>query len=386
VTDAAFVGWWIGTKARPLFYGTEVPGLQGGQGTFNPRITGWDPVAKGDLLLTLSDNDETYELRAPADGYQASLTQWSWAEGGCAGQTRPQLPVPLRADLSTGGQWIEGTLHRVDDCHGVPTPYETHAVVLFAEFTPSAPLEGPLPQTINGAPVHAENTTAGTSIKTLTTPASDWTSLRTAVLGAIEDPDNGLLEAELEWAEGEDGNDPSTEPATNPAPPGTPEPTEKQRWCERTPPGVTDVSPPGDDPWKVIETYITSEGFYADLLAGSEQFGDSTKPVVYRTIRGFGLRKIILKHGWTSADRADTIDALLHPATPPEYAPAGTPLGDRGRVLFRGRPYDFPDPSRVDSGAPGRCQRVVVIDRQAEGDEPSARGIITSYGRYEPSL
>jgi hypothetical protein len=205
-------------------------------------------------------------------------------------------------------------------------------------------------------------------------------------LGAVADPENALLEAQIEWAEGEDGEDPATEPATHAAPPETPDVTEKERWCERTAPGVTDVDPPGDDPWKVSEAYSTSEGFSADLLAGSELLGDPSKPYAWRTLEGFGLRKIIAKHGWTSADRADTIDALLNPVTPPEYAPAGTTLGNRGRVVFKGRPYDFPDPSRVGAGAPGRCQRIVVIDRQARPDEPRSREIITSFGAYDKTL
>jgi hypothetical protein len=123
------------------------------------------------------------------------------------------------------------------------------------------------------------------------------------------------------------------------------------------------------------------------MLVGSEFMG--ADPLEWDSLEGFGLRKIIAKHGWMPVDRDDTMAVLLKPGVP---ATPGSTLWEKyGRYRFYGDFYDFPDPLRVPAGTPGRCRRVVVVDTKTRTDEsgqptePRPRGIVTSFGAYVPS-
>jgi len=193
----------------------------------------------------------------------------------------------------------------------------------------------------------------------------------------LNSADGEWLRNQYIWSLDEDGQDPATEPVkVGFAPPETPDPEDQKRWCERTPPGTTYVVPPfGLNEFTLFETYPTSVGIDADMLYGSE-FRNDPNGYTWSSLRGFGLRKIIAKHGWMPADKGDTLTAL-------GQVPQG-PIGPGGRYRFKGPVYDFPDPGRVPSGTPGRCQRVVVVDTVARPGEPRAKGIVTSYGAFVP--
>lgn len=226
-------------------------------------------------------------------------------------------------------------------------------------------------------------------------PAPD-ASVTTQLIGEfLDSPEGAPIRNQILWSMGADGGDTMTEPiqapdaptttgpTTESAPPDTPPETDSRRWCERTAPGVTDVTLPSDtNEFTIWESYDTSSGVPTDMLHGTELLGNPDIDYAWRSIQGFGLRKIIRKHGWTAADRDDTKSALLMPPTlvyPPEHT-----LGRKyGRVEYRGAFYNFPDPTRVPLGTPdGRCQRVVAINTKAIEGEPKSRGIVTSYAEY----
>lgn len=89
--------------------------------------------------------------------------------------------------------------------------------------------------------------------------------------------------------------------------------------------------------------------------------------------KGFGFRKIIQYHGWTSVDINSTRQALKRP--PVEVTQATSKIPER-------QIYDGPTYTPGPGAEPGQyCRRRVVVETQSRAGEPRARGIITSYGR-----
>src|SRR6185312_13755090 len=80
--------------------------------------------------------------------------------------------------------------------------------------------------------------------------------------------------------------------------------------------------------------------------------------------RGWGYEHIKAKHGWTSVDEDATRSALLT-----------SPFPNRKESDA----YDYIGPEYVQSGVD--CVREVVVNYGVKGEEPLARGIVTSYGR-----
>ena len=98
--------------------------------------------------------------------------------------------------------------------------------------------------------------------------------------------------------------------------------------------------------------------------------------------RGFGIRKIMAKQGWSVADRDATIAALQRP---PVLTPSDFPTGfnrEVGRYKFEGPDYSPSDPSVVTKA--GGCRRIVSVDSVAWPGESQPRGIITSFGAFVP--
>jgi hypothetical protein len=202
----------------------------------------------------------------------------------------------------------------------------------------------------------------------------------------LESSEAEALRAQLDWERGEDGQDPSTEPIKVGTTPATPPATDPRRFCEHTPPGTTDTFVPEVNEFTLMSTYPTSKGFTAQLRAGSELLGSGS--YIWKNVKGFGLRKIIAKHGWLPSDRADTAAALVTPWQTKDYAAEepGTDLAAWGRFEFDGPPYALPSGSGAPTGTPGACHRIVVVDTLARNGEPTNRGIITSYAGYDANL
>lgn len=165
----------------------------------------------------------------------------------------------------------------------------------------------------------------------------------------------------FEWADYD--RDPATDPRTTPA--GTTlDATQWQRWCELSTPGAGYVAS-NEDKWAQKEYFPASSlGFGVPLLWGEDTSG-SAPGGDYSGVKGFGFRKIALKHGWTESDRVATQEALMYPST------------TQGRYrMFQGPEYN---PVSVYAKPGAKCARRVVVELVGKDNAP-ARQIITSYG------
>jgi len=80
--------------------------------------------------------------------------------------------------------------------------------------------------------------------------------------------------------------------------------------------------------------------------------------------RGWGCKHSKAKHGWTSVDEDATRSALLTSPFPNREEPDS---------------YVYIGPEYVQNGID--CVRQAVVNYAVKGEEPLARGIVTSYGR-----
>ena len=163
-----------------------------------------------------------------------------------------------------------------------------------------------------------------------------------------------------------------------------PDPDNWQRWCELSLPGTNYMSvnsvPGAFDVYPNAGPYPSSTLGSVDMLYGDDD-EDQAKYGPWSKIKGFGIRKIAAKHGWSAADDAATAATLLAPTSV-----TGPSNSDDERYVFRGSMYTPTNPSvPLPYANQALCQRVVVVATQARQGEPRSRSIITSYGKWTGS-
>jgi hypothetical protein len=141
--------------------------------------------------------------------------------------------------------------------------------------------------------------------------------------------------------------------------------------------GEYPVSPPANDPTPEAFDQITDSALVerptflslhgSTLLRwGSVSLDTEAEPIDYP---GWGYQHVKAKHGWSRADEAATRAALLTSAFPNRRTADS---------------WDYIGPEYA--GGRVTCVREVVVNHARTGEEPGARGIITSYGRPLASL
>jgi hypothetical protein len=208
-----------------------------------------------------------------------------------------------------------------------------------------------------------------------------------AVKTAIDGDGFDLIRAERDWQR-YDGVDTMGEPYAHGYPYIAPPAENEDRWCEYSAPGngYAAVNPDAAmyDVWReyAISVQFPSASGLVPMYYGT----DSAKPnpsLLVDKIVGFGVRKVAAKHGYGPQDEAETQTALAA-----GISTLVNPVAFPGRYRFVGPSYDPPDPSRilasmVPVGKKVVCNRVVIVDTEPLFGAPQARGIITSYGRYD---
>ncbi len=130
-------------------------------------------------------------------------------------------------------------------------------------------------------------------------------------------------------------------------------------------------APPNDptpEPFDVItdESLVERETFLSSHGNTMVRWGEVVPALEYR---GWGYQHVKAKHGWTRVDETATRAALMtigfqDDEDPDSYSYFGPSYELNGRV----------------------CTREVIVNYGVQGEDPAAKGIITSYGRPVSSL
>jgi hypothetical protein len=360
---AGWLGWEIGTALRPLLYGFGVPGLQdNGTGI---KVNGWYAVSRGTVILS---GGSGWTITAPADGFYASLSKWSWSEWPCPSAPSPDLPLPsITGPEGVHAVWLTheeaaGTAPCRDEYfHTTYPPITDHHVVLFTPLAPTPPIELPAPSEIDGSPATDEDEHfRGLGVMG---PLGAWGPWANGISSKLTS-DQQLAIAHALYPKLY--ADPTTK-------------LQEDHRCDYASPlfytanGQNDTPAAFDvqDPTPYAVTTQWRPPGEENAPSPSLRWGAATWRETYRdSWFGWGYRHIAAGHGWTAADIADTRATLLAP--------------ERAQQGRSPTSMDYFGPSYVHDGID--CQRVVVVQFAATGSDPAPKGIITSYAQpYVPA-
>jgi hypothetical protein len=374
---AAYLGWKIGSGIRDLWVQApspttvEAPSAGGArlypEGQTMVAFWGQDvPAPVSGWLLDYGGLPYFYTIRAvspcpaypsyptvPADGMLLTRDLPQPAGDNCGTQACPLCPPVWHPN----------------------TPEQQGAMFVPLKTSTPVPYTG---QSTNGTVSAGTDPGLASATSNVTTELNTHTERYPTLLPWLEEQlDDIDFQHATDDYETNDGVDDVVKPDRDEYPWAAPPETDWRRWCEMSTPGAgmsaIDPEPDRFDSYDNPSFFPANTIGTADLLYGTNAEGGYGH---WNDIKGFGVRKIAAKHGWTSADITATAAALLE-------TPVG-PLGAKRRYVYTGPSYSPPNPTVVDPAyaATGDCVRIVVVETVPRSGEPRSRAIITSFGKW----
>jgi len=371
---AAYVGWKVGSGVRALWVEAPVPTT-----VEAPDFDHATLYPKGEVVYAFWGQD-----------FPMPYSGWLLDAGGNTGFWVRDANDPCPRYLNMPEVPAGGDIFIVDgpsqSCWIQPWGPETYVIpqqgIAMIPLRTSAPVlfdNQPYDATVSaGSDPGLAGATADVGVE-LDDHPEEYPNLGPWLQTALDDID--FARAEADW-QTNDSVDDVVDPDREEYPWAAPPDTDWQRWCELSTPGAGMAAiNPQPDPFTSYDTpptFPASTIGTADLLYGTDSENGYGK---WNDIKGFGVRKIAAKHGWTTADITATAGTLLN-------TPTRGPYGNGARYEFRGSSYPPPNPAAVASGylSQGHCERVVIVATQADTiggqTEPRSRGIVTSFGKW----
>jgi len=344
-------GWQIGTGIRSIIIDLISPDASAQPGAFQYDHVYWAPWNENIYFgARVEQSPGAYLFAGSQAGSVFLPVRWFESPCGFSGFSGPPGARMQTGVASTAKCVIPNTFPQQEADVLVDYPY-----LLESDITTRHPLRiydsqrDPRPNVITPAP-----------------PDPGTSTTRPRIGSSLERDGQDLQRAELDYLLDYD-QDPSEEPVEVGI--GG---SEHNDWCR--------LSAPTPDPNTTTSRWTAKQSFSRVDKTGTVTtvallWGEAQLPIPNDAkYRGFGYRKVAAVHGWTTADINATGTALA--SAPVQVVPAGRRT--QGRQVYWGPEYS-PGP-----GAPanGRCRRTVVVETPKRVNEPKARGIITSYGRF----